>query len=127
MPIKIGDRVCPKKTGCPTVGTVIGIISSSLSQGGGYWDSVYDGWREKSVYIIQFDKPQKIMSLDEYLVYLEQQKSFMQGFQGNPEEESFGQNLELPKPSKNEVLLKYLNDIPYAMNAPYPEDDLEII
>lgn len=110
--MKIGDKVITKQTGLPASGTVVGIMIApiySAKMGSDYtrWSELYPDWIDKEVVFVAFEKPQKPMTMQEYV-------------------ESFSDEFRESVPSEHfEVLYKY--NIPDAKFVAYPIDDLEIL
>lgn len=65
---KIGERVTLKKTGIPTTATVVAISIAKITSIFNHtvWDKLYPNWRNKLVYTVQFDRPQKNIRFDEF-------------------------------------------------------------
>lgn len=126
--LKLGDKVFTKKLGFPTIGTVIGIVDGMsflriilydqysmmkrtvppfdiavLSKSDNsvlfsHW-LIYLSWPLKPVIHVEFDKPQKIYTLEEILSY---------GW-------------------TNEEAERIFNDQPLAGSSTYPIDDIELV
>lgn len=105
--MKIGDRVTSKKTGLPMTGTIVGVLMApfykSIAKIGDNspWNILYPDWLTSEVYYVQFDSPQKGVSFEEFV----HQSNY-------PIEHA-------------KILYEYM--IPYALNAAYPKEDLELI
>lgn len=68
----LGDRVCGNKTGAMIPSNVVGIISSNFYhekmndvQTVTLWEELYPGYKDKPVYICQFDSPSKTFTFEE--------------------------------------------------------------
>jgi len=107
MKFKLGDKVTSKHLGLPMVGKVIGINAPELvfeqPDAPHPWDEVCPEWRERPIYYVKFNKPQRKMSLQEFQKLAE---------------------------ATNEVPLDlidmyYQNNIPVERGSQYPEEELE--
>lgn len=114
---KVGDRVCSKKTGLPVCGTVGQVMSPYQFIRGlpSFINSVYTDksfsrhypdYRNKPVYVVGFDEPQKTVSKDDVMWGLPR------GWGDD--------NIE-------EICDSLFEAMPTAMMAAYPEDDLELL
>lgn len=105
--MKIGDRVTSKKTGLPMTGTIVGILKGvfyralAKVQDSSPWYDLYPEWLDSEVYYVNFDTPQKSCSFEEFV-----------------------QQSEL---SIEDAQVMYKYTVPFAHNAAYPKDDLELI
>ncbi len=110
--MRLNTEVVTKKTGCPTVGYVAGIMTPEVAEtispnikNGCPWDEVYPQWREKPVIWVRFKKPQRPVSKEEF-------------FQQVPQEMLEGK-------SEEDKDMFYQNNVPILKMALYPFDDLE--
>lgn len=75
--MKIGDRAASKETGFPTRGIVVAILDPFFyctmnrrsPDGFKKWDQLFPDWKEKNVYVMKLDKPQKSCTWEEFLEY----------------------------------------------------------
>lgn len=106
--LNIGDRVTSKKTGLPMTGTVVGLLQGHVyysvyakTQASNYWDSLYPGYLDKNIVVVEFDTPQRAISKEEF--------GFHSGY------------------ISKELDTQYLLQVRFTQYAYYPEDDLEKI
>ena len=99
----LGSKVCSKYTGFPGYGKIVGILTSEIyikmspSQSYSRWNELFPTWKDKPVYIVEFDEPVKSLTWEEYY-----------------------------KHSKNPTKEEYDN-IPFYKVVAYPFEDLEIM
>lgn len=69
--IQINSTVMTKKTGCVGAARVVGFVlpefAINLSHNLNRWDELFPEWRQDLVAIIRHNKPQRPVSLEEYL------------------------------------------------------------
>jgi hypothetical protein len=113
----IGDRAMSKQTGCPTVGTVKGIMEARFYHEAGQkplyknWYDLYPDYLEKNVIFLRFDQPQKALSFEEFKQYNAEQIS-----------------KDYVTPEEQEQALKAAYEVLQpTISASYPEDDLELL
>ena len=72
MEISIGNRVYLKKTGQLANATVVGIIDSArynrlvLFKNEEVWGKLYPNWMDKPIVFVEFDKPQRNCTFEEF-------------------------------------------------------------
>ena len=74
---KINDRVCSKKLGLPCISTIYGILDGETQYLNSLatnpktdeaWSRYYPEWKDKFVYYVKYDSPQRPLSLAEYIL-----------------------------------------------------------
>lgn len=110
--MNIGDRCVTKKTGNLSLATLIGVVDSRTYNQICYgyataWDDLYPDWRDKPIGIIEFDKPQKNITFEEFCNKYKEDESF--------------QDLE------NKIKNYYYEKVPPTFFVSAPMDDLEEI
>ena len=88
------------------VGYVQGIIMPQALgfKGIAHWENLYPGWENKPIVVVQFKKPQRSISMEEFIA----QSKVQDGID----------------PTDLDIL--YQNSIPVIKYAYYPIDDLEL-
>lgn len=124
MKFKIGDKVCTKKLGLPSVGTITGVFVPRETQpniAAKIWADVYPDWDKGLLYEVEFDRVQKTMSLEEFERYF---------VGGSNMSSTFGEDFSPPKEEKalprKAIELAYANTVPSNYIGVYPEEDLEL-
>lgn len=119
----IGDTVTSKQTGFPAIGTVIGIQMPEIygpeiddPQGRfSQWHKLYPDWREKLIYYVRYNTPQRPITFEEWLV----------GFDKYWEQQEQKTGETRTKPPTEDLHIMYQNKTPIQKCASFPEDDLE--
>lgn len=108
----IGERLASKKTGLPTVGTVLGLVQGKIYALNAptvrRWDVLFPDWRNKWVYTLYFPFVQRIASFDEFVEDMAERE---------------GELFNSSDLDKYRLLYKYM--VPCAGIIAYCEDDLE--
>lgn len=111
MKFNLDDTVTSKKLGLPMIGKIVGINRAELAcpeKQHPIWDEVYPDWADKPVCYVRFNKPQRRVSLQEFI-------EANPGIMENPE---IGGD-------PNILDMVYQNNVPVEKGTVYPEDDLE--
>lgn len=107
---KLHDQVTSKRLGLPMIGKIVGIADAKYivrhnNIDSPLWDKYYPEWKSGQVATVMFNKPQKVMSLEEY-------------------KESLPREI-IERADHLDIELHYQNDIKTDLFATYPVDDLE--
>jgi hypothetical protein len=71
----LGNKVTSKKTGFPAVGTIIGVLDGlfwATNHPSARWDELYPNWFMRPVYYVLYEKPQKHVTYEEFILGREQ-------------------------------------------------------
>lgn len=112
------DVVVSKRTGLPAKGTIVIIADSEeyIRYNGdrakyGEWDRLYPNWRDKPVYTVKLDQPQRYTTFEEF------KRSYERYRQENGYETII---------SNNDLYKMYEKDVKEMSIIMYVEDDLEL-
>jgi hypothetical protein len=111
---KIGDRVKGRETGYDNPATIVGLIPAvmtpTINQNMGRWNSLYPDWKEGMLAYCRFDEPVRSLTFEEFKTQLPHDRVY-QLIDGNQE------------------LLQALYEYQFkpVLHASYPIQDLEIL
>lgn len=124
--IKLGDRVVGRKTGYMIPANVICIMTSEYYLGSNnrtaddmlIWNKYYTDWQNKAIIVVQFDEPQKHMTLEELYESLKVNTPDVLAavMQHGPSDAMLA-----------DILKAYWQQLPLVTLVAYPIDDLEIL